>query len=110
MLEPVEVLSGELSEGDAAPTPLLGVALEQRLFGVVFTDEGEHPLGGLGLGEHSVGSATAPPTPASACVQLYPGTAQRADHRLTVAGPFCVPERASSALADERSGAGIRCH
>jgi len=55
LVEPEQVLRRQLPKAHAAPAPLLGVALEQGLFGVVFANQSEHPLGRLGLCEGAIG-------------------------------------------------------
>ena len=50
VLEPPQILRGELPEGDATATARLGIALEQSLISIVLTHEREHPLSSLRLG------------------------------------------------------------
>ena len=51
ILEPLQVLAGELAERDATPTPFLGVTLDHRLISIVLANQRQHPFGRLSLGE-----------------------------------------------------------
>jgi hypothetical protein len=101
VLEPAQVLRGELSERDATAPTLLGVVLEQGLLGVVLANERQHPFGSHRLGQEALGRVAALATLTALSVRLHPGTAQSADHGLAVAGPLPVPEAAGRTLADE---------
>jgi hypothetical protein len=54
-VEPPQVFDSQLSEAHATPTTLVGIPLEQRLFGIVLAHQRQHPLGRLGLGQCTVG-------------------------------------------------------
>lgn len=54
VLEPEQILGRQLPAAHAASVPLFGVSLEQGLFSVVFANQGEYPLGRLGLGQCAV--------------------------------------------------------
>jgi hypothetical protein len=85
MLEPVQVLDGQLAERDAAPATLLGTALKQRLLGVLPADKHQHPLRSHRLDEHPVRGTATPTTPSAVPIRFHPGTTKRADDRLAVA-------------------------
>jgi len=72
VLEPFQVLARKLPEADATPAPLVGIALEHGLLGVVLPDEREHPLSRLSLGERARRRPTAPTLPAAVAVRLSP--------------------------------------
>jgi hypothetical protein len=91
LLEPFQVLARKLAKGNAAAPTFFGITLEQRLIGVVLTDQREHPLCGLGLGESPLRRPAAPAPPAAIRVRLCPRPPQRANDRLTdPADPRCA--------------------
>src|SRR5579862_619319 len=110
VLQPLEILACQLTEGDAAPAAVVRVSLEQRLLRIVLMHKRQHPRGGLSLGQDSLRRTAASAPPAAVAIRLHPCPAKRTDDRLTVARPLAVEERACGALPDERSRGGLCDH
>ena len=110
VLEPLQVLPGQLAERDAAPPPLLGVSLHQRLVGIVLAHDREHPRGRLSLGQQRLRRPTTLPPPPAIPVRVHPRPPQSPDHGRPVPGPLPIPERPSRSLPNEGSCTRIRSH
>ena len=85
VLEPPQILGGQLPECDAPPAALLGIALEQGLISVVLTHQREHSLSSLRLSERSLRRTATLQAPASIPIRLGPRAAKRAHNGPSVA-------------------------
>ncbi len=110
LLEPPQILDGQLPEGDAPPAALLAVTLEQCPVSVVLTDQRQHPLSSLRLSQHSVRRTATLQAPATVAIGLSPGTPKSSDDGLAVTRPLAVPERSGRSLANERASTRIGGH
>src|SRR5207302_1844474 len=92
------------------PPALLGVTLDHRLIGIVLTDQREHPLGRLSLGEQPLRRSTALAPPPTIAIRLNPRPPQCADHRRPIPRPLPVPERARCSLPNKGTCTRVRSH
>lgn len=68
LFEPAQVFAGELAKRNTASPTLLGIPLEQRLFGIMLVHQRQHPRRRLGFRQCAVRSAAALAAPATLAV------------------------------------------